>query len=575
MTEVTILDGYVDEPTCLGVPPYISPYPRYIAGAIWTVDPSIPIQYYTIDDFRNKPGLKSQLEKSNIVIAIAGVSVPGKYLASYPMSPKETEHIFSSLHHPQKILCGPAAQIGYGLHGGKKPQKLKKFYSFFDEIVSGDSEIFFYDYFLKNDSIDAISPRITRKNSHQIHEFAINGASLVNQHPYYPNRLLAEIETFRGCPRAIVGGCSFCSEPQKGQPDFRPINDIVSEVKALYDHSIRHFRLGNQPCIFSYMAQNASKKEFPTPNPEAIRELFHRIRQVTPKLRTLHVDNANPGVLARHPEKSKQVAEIIVKYHTPGDVAAFGVESVDPQVIDFNNLKATSDQVFTAIQLLNEIGKNRGTNGLPEFLPGLNFLFGLPGERKKTFQLNLAFLKKIIKENLLVRRINIRQVIPLPHSSLDNSDTEKRMKKHRSQFIQFKKTVALNINAPLLKRMLPVGTVLKDVITEKKQGKIVFGRQMGSYPLLIGIIANVFLHQNINVTVVDHGFRSVTAIPHPLNINKATLNTLQALPMIGKKRAMRLIRNRPYLKPEEIIAVFDDKQVGKQLIELISFTTKP
>src|SRR3989442_1383316 len=32
--KVVILDGYVDEPSKFGVPPYISPYPRYVTGAI-------------------------------------------------------------------------------------------------------------------------------------------------------------------------------------------------------------------------------------------------------------------------------------------------------------------------------------------------------------------------------------------------------------------------------------------------------------------------------------------------------------------------------------------------------------
>jgi len=31
---VTIVDGYVDEPAHFGVPPYISTYPRYAAGAL-------------------------------------------------------------------------------------------------------------------------------------------------------------------------------------------------------------------------------------------------------------------------------------------------------------------------------------------------------------------------------------------------------------------------------------------------------------------------------------------------------------------------------------------------------------
>ena len=53
MKTVTILDGYIDEPACLGVPPYLSPYPRYIAGALLDFDPSLPLNYLTIDRIRS------------------------------------------------------------------------------------------------------------------------------------------------------------------------------------------------------------------------------------------------------------------------------------------------------------------------------------------------------------------------------------------------------------------------------------------------------------------------------------------------------------------------------------------
>ena len=66
------------------------------------------------------------------------------------------------------------------------------------------------------------------------------------------------------------------------------------------------------------------------------------------------------------------------------NVAAFGVESVDPIVIKNNNLKATKHDVLDAIRIINEIGSKKGKNGMPELLPGLNFVFGLAGETKKT-----------------------------------------------------------------------------------------------------------------------------------------------------------------------------------------------
>ena len=44
-SDALILDGYVDEPTCLGVPPYISPYVRYLAGVLHAhgFDPGHPV----------------------------------------------------------------------------------------------------------------------------------------------------------------------------------------------------------------------------------------------------------------------------------------------------------------------------------------------------------------------------------------------------------------------------------------------------------------------------------------------------------------------------------------------------
>ena len=141
----------------------------------------------------------------------------------------------------------------------------------------------------------------------------MKGAAVVTQHPFFPQYLITEIETYRGCPRSIVGGCSFCSEPSKGLPSFRTSEDICAEVAALYKAGVRHLRIGNQPCIFSYMAKGAGEVEFPQPNPEALEQLFHGIRTAAPDLKTLHIDNANPGVIARYPEECRRIAKSIIQ----------------------------------------------------------------------------------------------------------------------------------------------------------------------------------------------------------------------------------------------------------------------
>jgi len=569
MLKISILDGYIDEPTCLGVPPYISPYPRYIAGAVWDHDKSSKISYMTIDQVRNNSSFLEILSKSDLVIVIAGMAVPGRYLSGFPASPNELVSIMSNLS-PVKILCGPAARYGFGMAGGKRTRELDVVKDVFDLIVKGDGEIVTAELLKNKLDVNNIDVTECRKNASEIRNFAIKGANIVSQHPFYPNYLITEIETYRGCPRSIVGGCSFCSEPSKGLPDFRPINDIVDEIGALYENGVRHFRLGNQPCIFSYMSKDAGKIEFPRPNPEALEKLLKSIRTVAPDLKTLHIDNANPGVIARYPEECKIIAKTIVKYHTSGDVAALGIESVDPIVIKRNNLKVTAEEALSAIKLLNEVGSKRGSNGMPELLPGLNFVFGLDGETKNTFRLNYEFLKSILDQNLLLRRINLRQIIPIPGTKMYEIGT-RIVSKNKYEFQRFKRKVRQEIEQQMLKNLLPQGTILKDVYTEEYEGKLTFGRQIGTYPLLIGIPGVYPLNQFYNVKVIDYGYRSITALPYPININTAPRQTIEAIPGIGKRRAIRILAKRPFKDKKELIGALDEPEVGNKLLEYIHF----
>jgi len=573
MLKVSILDGYVDEPTCLGVPPYISPYPRYIAGAVWNFNSHAQIFYVTIDQIRNDNSLLNVLSKSDVIIVIAGMSVPGRYLSGFPVSPNEINSILINIKKPVKLLCGPAARYGFGMSGGKKTRVAETVSDVFDFIVRGDGEIVLSDLLENKFDFNNVDSSKCREKASVIRGLALKGSNIVSQHPFFPDYLIAEIETYRGCPRSIVGGCSFCSEPSKGLPDFRLIDDIVSEIQNLYNNGVRHFRLGNQPCIFSYMAKDAGKKEFPMPNPDALESLFRKIRMVAPDLKTLHIDNANPGILARYPEECKRIAKTIVRYHTSGDVAALGVESADPVVIKKNNLKASADEVFSAIKILNDVGSKRGNNGMPELLPGLNFVFGLEGESKHTFQLDFDFLKKILDENLLLRRINLRQVIPIPGTRMFRTGT-KIVLKHKREFQRFKRQVREIIEQPMLKRILPMGTVLKNVFTEVQKGKVTFGRQIGSYPLLVGIPGVLPLHDFLNVNIIDYGYRSITGIPFPLDINSASRETIEAIPGIGKKRAMRILESRPFKDGKQLINILDDKDIAHKVSLYFSFGEK-
>ncbi len=569
MLTVSILDGYVDEPTCLGVPPYISPYPRYIAGAVWEYDPTARVVYRTIDQLRAEHSILALLDRSDLLVVIAGMAVPGRYLSGFPVSPNELLILLEGLTKPVKVLCGPAARYGFGLSGGKPARDTRSVAPVFDLIAQGDGEIVVPELLRTALDVDRVDPALCRLHAGIIKNIAVTGSRVVEQHPLFPQYLITEIETYRGCPRSIKGGCSFCSEPSRGPPDFRPVTDILGEIAALYRAGIRHFRLGNQPCIFSYMAYGAGEVEFPAPNPEALEDLFHGIRAVAPELKTLHIDNANPGILARYPRECKRIAKSIIRYHTPGDVAALGVESVDPVVIARNNLKADADEVLSAVTLLNEVGSPRGANGLPELLPGLNFVFGLDGETRDTFQQDYLFLQRIADAGLLLRRINLRQVMPIPGTKQFELG-DKLVRRHKREFQRLKHYVRTEIDRPMLERIVPRGTVMTDVYMEVHEGSVTFGRQLGSYPLLVGIPGVLSLHRFVDVSVVGHGYRSVTAIPYPLAVNTAALETLTALPGVGAKRASRIAARRPFRTTNEFVRALDDPDLGRKLLAYIT-----
>jgi len=198
--KVLIVDGYNDEPGGLGVPPYIDVYPRYIAGAIWSVDNNIKIVYITIDQLRN-----SRLNNYNsydLVIFSAGVVVPGKYIGGKPITGEELLIYARILNKPFKVLVGPAAKWGMGQLGGRdaiSPSVFKK--AGFDILVTGDPEIYFYDFFKFGES--SASPHKIRENYDDVDKFSVLGAKIIKQHPNYGKNLIVELETYRGCSRWI------------------------------------------------------------------------------------------------------------------------------------------------------------------------------------------------------------------------------------------------------------------------------------------------------------------------------------------------------------------------------------
>jgi radical SAM superfamily enzyme with C-terminal helix-hairpin-helix motif len=501
----TIIDCYTDEPSGLGVIPYIGTYPRYIYGAVKELKEEC--FYLTIDDLRatingvkdiekeiktnvkvrnlskNFINTEKIIESSDVIIVIAGIHTPGKYLSAYPGTTKEVAKLLGKVNvNGLKVLTGPAAYSGSGLYGGRKARSVETDLEHFDLIVKD------LEYKLLELVKDQFNSDIDVKlNYNSLQKKTVLGAEVIKQYPHNSKFLISEIETMKGCSRKI--GCSFCTEPLKcNSVQKRDVKDVIAEIKALNSYGMKNFRIGKQTCFYSY-----------GDNPE-IEKLLKNARKYSD---VLHIDNVNP--LFVNKEKTKS----IVKHCTAGNIAAMGVESFDPDVVKKNKLNTSPELTYKAIKLINKYGSSRGDNGLPKFLPGLNLIFGLIGENKKTHQCNMEWLQKILDDNLLLRRINIREVVVFPGTQLFNECGDKFLKKNKKYYWKWRNEVRQKIDFPMLQKVFPVGTVMKNLRTEIYDGKTTFCRQIATYPLAVGVKGRLGLNKFVNIKVKNHMLRSL------------------------------------------------------------------
>ena len=244
-----------------------------------------------------------------------------------------------------------------------------------------------------------------------------------------------------------------------------------------------------------------------------------------------------------------------IRDRSDGAVLSFGLESADPKVHQENWLNCNSEQLKIASRHINEFGRERGERGLPKLLPGLNFIAGLNGETEESYAINRKLLDSLRSEGFWLRRINIRQVEGKGFQEIPE-DT----------FQAFKRSVREEIDKPLLEEMFPIGIQLKRVWWEAHEDRIrrpeqvlqeshrdpaihgqagiTFGRQIGAYPILIGVPYQIPLETESDIIVTGHGMRSISGVESGLSINTASQSQLEAIPGIGSKAAWRIISNR-------------------------------
>ncbi len=542
-TRYCIIDCFVDEPACFGVPPFVSPYPRYVFGAL--VDAGVGpenIDYLTIEELRVSGFAVAGEYRWCFVIG--GAVVPGKYLGSRIGTLAEITRIAAENRRHRFAVGGPISLV--------MPPGIGNAVT-----VRHDIEAFAF-------SAAAGDPIDSRRSPIDVARWSRAGAEVVARHPDHPH-IICEIETYRGCPR--TGHCSFCSEGASGVTEFRETDEILAEIEELQRCGVTRFRLGRQADILQYGTRFAEwRGGFPRPEPSALAALFGPLREKRDSggISVLNIDNANPGTIDNFPEESAEILAVIAGSITPGDTLAMGIESFDDRVAGLNGLKVAGGRVLPVVRMINEIGGGR-TGGIPVLLPGINLLHGLSGETPETFETNYRRLMEIRDAGLLVRRINIRQVQPIPGTPLFRNKPV-ISKKTELRFRYYRDRIREDIEGVMLGKIFPPGTVLKGCRILETRGGYSYGKQISSYSITAKFPVELPRGVFRDALVTGHRERSLAAIPLPVSLNALPQKALEQIPGIGKKRAAALVIRRPFKALAEAADLLESVEPGIRVL---------
>lgn len=501
-TTAVILDCYTVEPSGLGVPPYLSAYVRNAYSALLRSLPGADVRYVTIDDVRwnladgvaapqpplsdaltysattNRDQALDLLRDAVIVVVIAGDAVPSVHLHARNGDLAEITRALACVRGT-RVLLGPL--VAYAT---AEPDAYR---GLFDAVHS--HTVTAADLTAGSDVAAPYRQLLADRDSF---------SGLVEQLRWRP---IAEIELYRGCTRRKF--CSFCNEPVKAPVvDYRDVADVLDEIARLSNAGVRDFRLGQQTCFFSYQGRD----------PQRIEQLLAGIRETCPDLSVLHIDNADPLAVAS--PSGKRIAELVARYCTEGNCAPMGVETFDPVVVARNSLTCTPEVLLRAVENVNDAGAVRGAGGLPLLLPGLNLIYGLPGETHRTHLANLTWLSTLFESGVLCHRTNVRQARAFPGTPLAQIQ-QQEPPPSLDHFATWKADIDQTWDAPMKERVYPRGLNVTDLHSFFVTDRGTWFRRLGSYSIQIVERGTALpLYQPADLVVTGHAPRHLYGERH-------------------------------------------------------------
>ncbi|ENN95939.1 radical SAM protein [Methanocaldococcus villosus KIN24-T80] len=239
------------------------------------------------------------------------------------------------------------------------------------------------------------------------------------------------------CPSNIKPGCGFCSVPSLfGYARSRDEEVILEELEELFKQGVKKAVL-SAPDFLDYKRDGYNPYK-PEPNYEAIESLIDNAKDLADKYdANVMVENIKANLF------NEKIAKILSKLNT---TIYIGCESGDKKHCELLGRPSYPEDVLKAVKIAKKYNLKAQ----------VYFIYGLPGENKKTVENTIKFMHKI---KPYIDKITVYKFRPLPMSAFQE------FKPKITEYSLKIKKEAKKINYEIKKRY--IGKILDVIIAEK------------------------------------------------------------------------------------------------------------
>ncbi len=328
--------------------------------------------------------LEKQLEQKRVILAYSVMSTQAKI-------------VYEEIHRIRKRLGDRVIIMGGGAHASARPTELIE--NGFDYVIIGEGERLFpeaLNRIINQQEIETIEGIVSKNSRGCPHPRSLSQIRLDNHPPFaLKMNIVGPIEVTRGCPFS----CKFCCTPflTGNSVRHRSVDSVVYWLeRAVRERGFKRtwFLSPNALCY----GGRGRRSEI-----EKLEILLKRAASVE------GLDEIFFGAFPSEVRPEFVTREILamMREYVANKTLQIGIQSGSNRVLEIANRKHTVEEGLDAARIALDTG----------FIPHVDMIFGLPGEKEEDVDASIAICQDILD---IGGRVHGHVFMPLPGSAFEN-----------------------------------------------------------------------------------------------------------------------------------------------------------